>query len=223
MLAAGLCGPLFNVRFSWRAKISVHGYFTAGAEWSLLEIKWKDKPQRDDYLLVLWCLPVCSQVKLQGAHMQVMLWWGFVLHRVVVCFIYVQSGDGWDGQWIGFHPSAKPSGHFYAFLFFSVCLPFPCSHPFSLFLWLCALLFPSFLQSTFFSSFSVVIFFFLHTTLLPLLHISLNPIFLQFACFKFLCIYRLSLLPPFDDLFFFLGFTLAHAHTLTLTVCSAYN
>lgn len=66
-------------------------------------------------------------------------------------------------------------------------------------------------------------FFFLHTTLLPLLHISLNPIFLQFACFKFLCIYRLSLLPPFDDLFFFLGFTLAHAHTLTLTVCSAYN
>lgn len=77
----------------------------------------------------------------------------------------------------------------------------------------------------FFSSFSVVIFFFffLHTTLLPLLHISLNPIFLQFACFKFLCIYRLSLLPPFDDLFFFLGFTLAHAHTLTLTVCSAYN
>lgn len=75
----------------------------------------------------------------------------------------------------------------------------------------------------FFSSFSVVIFFFLHTTLLPLLHISLNPIFLKFACFKFLCIYRLSLLPPFDDLFFFLGFTLAHAHTLTLTVCSAYN
>lgn len=66
-------------------------------------------------------------------------------------------------------------------------------------------------------------FFFLHTTLLPLLHISLNPIFLQFACFKFLCIYRLSLLPPFDDIFFFLGFTLAHAHTLTLTVCSAYN
>lgn len=66
-------------------------------------------------------------------------------------------------------------------------------------------------------------FFFLHTTLLPLLHISLNPIFLQFACFKFLCIYRLSLLPPFDDLFFFLGFTLAHAYTLTLTVCSAYN
>lgn len=128
---------------------------------------------------------------------------------------------GWAVDW--FSSISKAFGPFLRFLIL-LCLPFPCSHPFSLFLWLCALLFPSFLQSTFFSSFSVVIFFFfLHTTLLPLLHISLNPIFLQFACFKFLCIYRLSLLPPFDDLFFFLGFTLAHAHTLTLTVCSAYN
>lgn len=98
---------------------------------------------------------------------------------------------------------------------------------------LTSLLFVSLAMCTTFSIFSPVYFFFLlspsssffflHTTLLPLLHISLNPIFLQFACFKFLCIYRLSLLPPFDDLFFFLGFTLAHAHTLTLTVCSAYN
>lgn len=98
---------------------------------------------------------------------------------------------------------------------------------------LTSLLFVSLAMCTTFSIFSPVyffffflrrhLFFFLHTTLLPLLHISLNPIFLQFACFKFLCIYRLSLLPPFDDLFFFLGFTLAHAHTLTLTVCSAYN
>lgn len=222
MLAAGLCGPLFNVRFSWRAKISVHGYFTAGAEWSLLAIKWKDKPQRDDYLLVLWCLPVCSQVKLQGAHMQVMLWWGFVLHRVVVCFIYVQSGDGWDGQWIGFHPSAKPSGHFYAFLFFSVCRS-PAHIPSLCFFGYVHYFFHLFSSLLFFLLSPSSSFFFLHTTLLPLLHISLNPIFLQFACFKFLCIYRLSLLPPFDDLFFFLGFTLAHAHTLTLTVCSAYN
>lgn len=151
-----------------------------------------------------------------------------MLHRVVVCFIYVQSGDGWDGQWIGFHPSAKPSGHFYAFLFFSVCLPFPCSHPFSLcFFGSVHHFFHLFSSLLFFllSPSSSFFFFFWHTTLLPLLHISLGPIFLRLACFKFLCICRLSLLPPFDDLFFFLGFTLTltHTRTLTLTVCSAYN
>lgn len=84
-----------------------------------------------------------------------------MLHRVVVCFIYVQSGDGWDGQGIGFHPSAKPSGHFYAFLFFSVCLLFPCSHPFSLcFFGYVHHFFHLFSSLLFFSSFSVVIFFF---------------------------------------------------------------
>lgn len=131
---------------------------------------------------------------------------------------------GWAGDW--FSSISKAFGPFLRFLILLCLSAVPLlTSLLSLFLWLCAPLFPSFLQSTFFFFFlrRHLFFFFLHTTLLPLLHISLNPIFLQFACFKFLCIYRLSLLPPFDDLFFFLGFTLAHAHTLTLTVCSAYN
>lgn len=131
---------------------------------------------------------------------------------------------GWAGDWF-----SSISKAFRPFLRFLILL---CLSAVPL---LTSLLFVSLAMCTTFSIFSPVyfffllspssssFFFFLHTTLLPLLHISLNPIFLQFACFKFLCIYRLSLLPPFDDLFFFLGFTLAHAHTLTLTVCSAYN
>lgn len=129
---------------------------------------------------------------------------------------------GWAVDW--FSSISKAFGPFLRFLILLCLSAVPL---------LTSLLFVSLAMCTTFSIFSPVyffffflrrhLFFFLHTTLLPLLHISLNPIFLQFACFKFLCIYRLSLLPPFDDLFFFLGFTLAHAHTLTLTVCSAYN
>lgn len=103
-----------------------------------------------------------------------MMWGGFVLHKVVVFFIYVQSGDGWDAQWIGFHPSPKTSGHF-APSHFSLCvLLFPFF--LFLFLWLFSpFYFPSLVSP---------------------------PPFLQFVCFKFLCFCHLSLSPPFGDLFF---------------------
>lgn len=118
---------------------------------------------------------------------------------------------GWAVDW--FSSISKAFGPFLRFLILLCLSAVPLlTSLLSLFLWLCALLFPSFLQSTFFSSFSVVIFFFfLHTTLLPLLHISLNPIFLQFACFKFLCIYRLSLASLWRLIFL----SWLHAHTRT--------
>lgn len=81
---------------------------------------------------------------------------------------------GWAVDW--FSSISKAFGPFLRFLIL-LCLPFPCSHPFSLFLWLCALLFPSFLQSTFFSSFSVVIFFFFCIPLFFLFSISHSILF----------------------------------------------
>lgn len=129
---------------------------------------------------------------------------------------------GWAVDW--FSSISKAFGPFLRFLILLCLSAVPLlTSLLSLFLWLCALLLPSFLQSTFFSSFSVVIFFFFCIPLFFLFSISHSILFFFSLPALNSSVFIVYPLPPFDDLFFFLGFTLTHAHTFTLTVCSAYN